>query len=462
MRVLSWNVRGLGSSVKRMAIRKVLQQQSVEMVFLMETKLEQISDELVKGIWWTDSFSFIASPSTGLSGGILVIWELGRFDICESRIDRNFILLSGDWRIESWKCDMVVIYAPCEVNAQLDLWRCLGEMVSAITAPVCCGGDFNVVLSLEERRNCVGDKRGMDGFVSFVEEMGFLNLPAAGKAFSWLGTGLKASRLDLFLVSPAWVEKFYGLEQFILQRGISDHAPVRLTSGYVDWGPKLFRFLNCWLEKRGHVKIIEKEWFRFGEESDSALLILDKLRLMKSFLKVWNKRDESVEDSNKLVESRRELQGNLWRLLQYRASIWRQKSWILWLREGDRNTHFFQQVEKIRGSFEPVVSLASLSEELRNSLERPFTEDEPNRIAPTRLEKSQLGQPNPRELTPSQQLGFLDPPDDGDKSQQERWNIQRRWLPNHPSNISNDQLRWLTHGDRRKQTTEQGGARRRN
>ncbi|KAK8644373.1 hypothetical protein V6N13_123682 [Hibiscus sabdariffa] len=371
MRVLSWNVRGLGSSVKRMAIRKVLQKHSVELVFLLETKLEQISDELVKGIWWTDSFSFIASPSTGLSGGILVIWELGRFDICESRIDRNFILMSGDWRIESWKCDMVVIYAPCEVNAQLDLWRRLGEMVSALTAPVCCGGDFNVVLSLEERRNCVGDKRGMDGFVSFVEEMGFLNLPAAGKAFSWFGTGLKASRLDRFLVSPAWVEKFYDLEQFILQRGISDHSPVRLTSGYVDWGPKLFRFLNCWLEKRGHVKIIEKEWFRFGEDSDSAFSILDKLRLMKAFLKVWNsesfcsvdlqieattellndleERDESVEDSNKLVESRRELQGNLWRLLQYRASIWRQKSRILWLREGDRNTHFFQQVEKIRG-----------------------------------------------------------------------------------------------------------------
>ncbi|KAK8495164.1 hypothetical protein V6N12_032925 [Hibiscus sabdariffa] len=193
MRVLSWNVRGLESSVKRMAIRKVLRQQRVEMVYLLETKLEQISDELVN-----------------------VIWELGRFDICESRIDRNFILLSGDWRIEYWKCDMVVVYVPCEVNAQFDLWRRLGEMFSVLTAPVYCGGDFNVVLSLEERRNCVGDKRVMDDFVTFVEEMGFLNLPAVGKAFSWYGPGLKASRLDPFLVSLAWVEKFCGLEQFIL------------------------------------------------------------------------------------------------------------------------------------------------------------------------------------------------------------------------------------------------------
>ncbi|KAK8531053.1 hypothetical protein V6N13_038891 [Hibiscus sabdariffa] len=40
----------------------------------------------------------------------------------------------------------------------------------------------------------------------------------------------------------------------------------------------------------------------------------------------------------------------------------------------------------------------------------------PNRIAPTRLKKSQLGQPNPRELAPSQQLGFPGPPDYGDST----------------------------------------------
>ncbi|KAK8701323.1 hypothetical protein V6N13_019711 [Hibiscus sabdariffa] len=242
MRVLLWNVRGLGSSVKRMVIRKVLQQQCVEMA-----------------------------------------------------------------------------------SVQIDLWRRLDEAISELVVPVCCGGDFNVVLSLEERRHCVGDKRRMDGFVSFVEEV----------------------------VSPEWVEKFCGLEQFILQRGISDHAPVRLTSGVVDWGPKPFRFLNYWLEKMRHVKLMKTEWRRIGEVSDATLSILDKLRLLKAFLKVWNQklfgsvdlqieattdllndleeRDECMDDSTVLVDSMRELQGNLWRLLKYRACIWRQKLQVLWL-----------------------------------------------------------------------------------------------------------------------------------
>ncbi|KAK8685475.1 hypothetical protein V6N13_041476 [Hibiscus sabdariffa] len=129
----------------------------------------------------------------------------------------------------------------------------------------------------------------MDGFASFVEEVGLLDIPTAGKAFTWYGIGLRASYLDRFLVFPVWIEKFQGLEQFILQHGISDHALVRLTSGIVDWGSKLFHFLDFWLEKKGYGKLMELEWRRISEASDSSFSILDKLRLLKAFLKVWNR-----------------------------------------------------------------------------------------------------------------------------------------------------------------------------
>ncbi|KAK8715577.1 hypothetical protein V6N13_042908 [Hibiscus sabdariffa] len=134
MCVLSWNVRGLGSSVKRSAIRKVLRQQRIKMVFLVETKLEVVSEVVVKSLWWIDSYSFLVSASEGLLGGIIIIWDV------------------------------------------------------------------------EERRQCVGDKRVMVGFASFMGEVGLLDIPVAGKAFTWFEAGLKASRLDQFLVSPACVE----------------------------------------------------------------------------------------------------------------------------------------------------------------------------------------------------------------------------------------------------------------
>ncbi|KAK8653099.1 hypothetical protein V6N13_127114 [Hibiscus sabdariffa] len=191
--------------------------QDIARIFANKTKLEVVSEAVVKSLWWTDSFSFLMSASEGLSGGILIIWEL------------------------------------------------------------------------DERHRCDGDLRTMAVFVSFVEEAGLLDIPAAGKVFTWYGAGSKASRLDRFLVSPMWVEQFRGLEQFILNRGVSDHAPVRLSSGEFDWGPRPFRFLNCWLEKKGHVQLMESEWRRIDEKASMPVTILEKLQRLKSFLKVWNR-----------------------------------------------------------------------------------------------------------------------------------------------------------------------------
>ncbi|KAK8573835.1 hypothetical protein V6N13_096766 [Hibiscus sabdariffa] len=301
MRVLSWNVRGLGSSVKRSAIRRILRQQHIEMVFLVETKLGVMPEAIIKSIWWTDSFSFIVSTSMGLSRGIVFIWEVGKFDVIDSFLDSNFVLIRWKWCVDNWECAMIAVYAPCEFVLQQELWGC---------------------------------------FVSFVEEAGLLDLPASGKAFTWFGTGLRVSPLDCFLVSPPWVEQFHGLEQFILQRGISDHAPVWLSSGVVDWGPRPFRFLNCWLEIRGHVKLMETKWCQMSAEAVSLLPILEKLGQLKGFLKVWNRESfgsvdlqivvntellndlEGRDDGGaEMLETRRQLQGNLWKLIKYRSSI---------------------------------------------------------------------------------------------------------------------------------------------
>ncbi|KAL4369087.1 hypothetical protein GQ457_05G024400 [Hibiscus cannabinus] len=311
-------VGGIGSSVKRSAIRKVLRQQRIELAFLVETKLEDVSEAVVKSLWWTDSFTFLMSASVGLSGGILIIWEQGKFNICDLFIDPNFILLRGRWCVENWDCAMIATYATCEFVLQQDLWRRLLSVIGDLTEPCCCGGDFNAVLSLDERRHCVGDLRNMAGFRSFVEEAGLLDIPTAGKVFTWL------------------------------------------SSGECDWGPRPFRFLNCWIEKKGHVRLMESEWRRIGEAAGSPVNILEKLRRLKSFLKVWNREsfgsvdlqievttdllndlDERIGGVEEVQVTKRQLQGNLWKLLKYRSSIWRQKSRIQWLREGDSKHEVF-------------------------------------------------------------------------------------------------------------------------
>ncbi|KAK8624586.1 hypothetical protein V6N13_089478 [Hibiscus sabdariffa] len=112
------------------------------------------------------------------------------------------------------------------------------------------------------------------------------------------------------------------------------------------------------------------EWRRISEEALSPVSFIDKLRPLKCFLKVWNQVsfgsvDLQIEMTKELLNdfdeqgglrmapedlamTWRQLHGNLWRLLKYGASIWRQKSRALWLRDEDCNTKFFEQAVKIR------------------------------------------------------------------------------------------------------------------
>ncbi|KAK8658089.1 hypothetical protein V6N13_036301 [Hibiscus sabdariffa] len=78
MRVMSWNVRGLGSATKRKAIIEVLGKTRCDKVILQETKMDDISGEFVKRLWISDS--------------------------------RHFVMVKGLWQHENWRCDILGIW----------------------------------------------------------------------------------------------------------------------------------------------------------------------------------------------------------------------------------------------------------------------------------------------------------------------------------------------------------------
>jgi exonuclease III len=50
-KLLSWNVRGLNESGKRLRVRNLLKQWKVNIICLQETKLELISSSIVRSVW---------------------------------------------------------------------------------------------------------------------------------------------------------------------------------------------------------------------------------------------------------------------------------------------------------------------------------------------------------------------------------------------------------------------------
>ncbi|KAK8696618.1 hypothetical protein V6N13_001750 [Hibiscus sabdariffa] len=223
MRVLSWNVRGLGSQVKRKAIRSLLRKQCIEMTFLIETKLEVVSDNVIKSISWTDAFRYDFVPSLGSSGGIIIIWKQTKFDLEDVCRDSKFLHVRGVWGLDKWKCGMVVVYASCEIGAQAELWSRLLALTESLALSVCCGQDFNAVLCMSERRNCLGDRLGMIAFNSVLDDSGLVNLLASGKAFTWIF--LKVWNRESFGSVDLQIETTTELLNDLEEGGMGDESP---------------------------------------------------------------------------------------------------------------------------------------------------------------------------------------------------------------------------------------------
>ncbi|KAK8564812.1 hypothetical protein V6N12_058394 [Hibiscus sabdariffa] len=98
--------------------------------------------------------------------------------------------------------------------------------------------------------------------------------------------------------------------------------------------------------EKAHVKLMKDEWRRISD-TDPLVSVVDKLRKLKVFLKQWNRvtfgsidaqieaattllneLDEKLDNMDEnMVSMRRKVQGELWRLLRYRESIW-DREWL--------------------------------------------------------------------------------------------------------------------------------------
>lgn len=63
MKIISWNIRGIGSSLKKRFISKIIRERSPDVLFLQETKVESLKGPLFKefGVLWK-----LIMPSLGL------------------------------------------------------------------------------------------------------------------------------------------------------------------------------------------------------------------------------------------------------------------------------------------------------------------------------------------------------------------------------------------------------------
>ncbi|KAK8669246.1 hypothetical protein V6N13_106682 [Hibiscus sabdariffa] len=230
------------------------------MTILQETKVECISDKLVKQVCFSDSYIFVFANSLGHSRGVLCVWDPVQFSCDYSEVHSNLVVLVGRWVVEDWKAGVIGLYALCGLAEHREFWQGIIAIISQRNIAWCVGGDFSMVMRVEERRGCLNSNRGIADFCELVTTAALCDTPLQGKAFTWFGYRNKCSRIDRFLVSTEWFQRFDRLVVINLPCELSDHWPIVLVSDSCDSGLKPFQFFNAWLINPQHVLEMECAW----------------------------------------------------------------------------------------------------------------------------------------------------------------------------------------------------------
>lgn len=89
-------------------------------------------------------------------------------------------------------------------------------------------------------------------FSEFIVDMNLIDLPSLGNKYTWFNLGGDSmSRIDRFLISEGLIDSWGINVQSIGDRSISDHCPIFVKSGNLNWGPNPFKFFSTWIEHPG-------------------------------------------------------------------------------------------------------------------------------------------------------------------------------------------------------------------
>lgn len=254
LKILSWNVRGLGDKTKRLAIRHTVISEKLDILCLQETKLRSFDDNLRKETVGRRLNAFVTLNSQGSRGGILIVWQDRRFTLLQQSQSDFCLTVQLRDTLLNHTIQMTGVYGPTNSSQRTNFFTELKEANPNALNPsqgipwIVCG-DFNCTLRREERNSTSSEWRWPLAFSQTVSSLGLRDIYMQGRRFTWANTRQRPAmaKLDRCLISADWSMKFPNSTQRTLPNTSSDHCPVLYTAATNYSRSKIVRFENFWL-----------------------------------------------------------------------------------------------------------------------------------------------------------------------------------------------------------------------
>ncbi|XP_071739948.1 uncharacterized protein [Rutidosis leptorrhynchoides] len=225
-------------------------------------------------------------------------------------------------------------------------------------------GDFNEVRFIDERKNTDFCERRAKAFNDFIKVNSLLDLPLGGRIYTRISdNGKKFCKLDRFLISESFLQQWPNINVMVIDKKHSDHCPIILKDGNLDFGLKPVKVFDEWLKPKDAAEVIKAAWKSNVNSNRPYCIFRDKLKIVKQNLRKWfstshGKLKVEIDELTKVVNDwertaetsdLNDVQYNTWMkdresLLQkekIQVEMLKQKARLKWALEGDENSKFF-------------------------------------------------------------------------------------------------------------------------
>ncbi|XP_042483243.1 uncharacterized protein LOC122063608 [Macadamia integrifolia] len=210
-------------------------------------------------------------------------------------------------------------------------------------------------------------------FQAMVYFCDLISSPSQGRKYTWSNNrrhGNVSATLDRSFFNFEWLHMFHDCAQSVLQRSVSDHAPLLIRSEVLSKPNNIpFRFHKFWMDHSDFLQVVQEVWkdVRVG---CPILGLAQNPKKLKPILKSWAKTEfpnfyleKDIANSElDAVQSLIEHQGmneelfskeadaktRLFKAMESHEKLWSEKARIRWMKRGDRNSKFFHLSIKVR------------------------------------------------------------------------------------------------------------------
>ncbi|XP_057249396.1 uncharacterized protein LOC130590838 [Beta vulgaris subsp. vulgaris] len=309
--------------------------------------------------------------SQGRSGGLCVFWReekisfnlvsFSQHHICGDVVTNNGV----EWRF-------VGLYGWAEGSMKHQTWTLIRHLCEETGLPIIFGGDFNEILSYDEKEGGANtERREITHFREVMDSCRLRDLGYEGQWWTWergrsSNTRVR-ERLDRFVATSDWLELFPQATVTHLLRYKSDHCPivVRLSPRrkHQGAGRRGFKFETAWLLEEGCERTVKEAWEQGAGKNVVARIEEVAGGLLRRSGKSLNnlaKQVEQTEKALKVAQQRRitqdscmecnNLETKLDDLISKQEAYWYLRSRVSEVRDGDRNTNYFHHKASQRRS----------------------------------------------------------------------------------------------------------------